>query len=269
MNENSGPGIERGFFAITRYCIMAVTALALPAALIGGAVGYYKYQKTSDSSITMPSVDYEELKRGKQRAKQEEEDRREAEKKPSPAPPQGAVGTRAADAIPAPYLERLMKIEIALKIWAQATGQTEPANNARVNIYKRAAGFKEYFSIADTLKILEAECEKLKQDAERMGLLTPDDLEYFTWGEFLDFFFEEIEKGRQRQLTAIARQKALCAEENARGALMLSIAGASFGVFILFTLLLAILRVERNSDNICKILHASRQVIPQQAQGDA
>ena len=40
MSENSGTGIERKFFIITRYFIMVVTIIALLAAIIGGAVGF-------------------------------------------------------------------------------------------------------------------------------------------------------------------------------------------------------------------------------------
>ena len=146
-------------------------------------------------------------------------------------------------------------------MWANATGQAKPSNDARTNIYKYAAALKEHFPIAETLQKLDAECRKFVADAERVRLLSPNDMEYITWGEFLTFFFQELQLNINRQLAAIARQKAQCVAENAQGVLILTVAGASFGVFILFTMLLAILRIENNSYEILNIVHAKAQAL--------
>ena len=244
---NNKLSIERKFFALSRYFLMAIAIIAVMIAIGGGIVGLAKYLQQVDTTVKPLHVSYNELKLDKQKKNQPVI----VEETPTQQAP--AV-TKTTNGIPLEYQGIMTRIEKALKDFAKETGQKEPSSNTQTLIYREATALEKFFSINNTLKNLEDESNKLVADAPRIKLLSSTDAEVITWAEFLDFFFEQKRASITQQLIAIEQDKVRVAQDNAMGNLILIGAGIALAIFVCFTLMLGVLSLEKNSYQIHELL---------------
>jgi len=244
---------ERKFFVVIKYFIIVVMVVSLLAAIGGGVIGFIKYNKKADTTIKPPQINYDNL------IQEYRQKKLQPPSSSSPSGPQVFVRENP-DNIPAEYLPALTSIEIALKGFATETQQDQPGNNTRAKIYKRAATFKEYFPIADTLKLLNDEAQKLLTDAPRVKSLPASDIEAVTWGEFLTFFFKSVDTNLEMQRRNIAEEQARIDRENRQGQILLNSAASSVGLFLIFTILLALFNIESHSYNTYALLLSNKSL---------
>lgn len=252
MNKTLPKGIMRNFLSITHCFFIIIAAFALICAISAAIYGLINLNASVDTTINKPNPSYEELKKQKNLRKEQVD--KALKSAAEPAPEIQETTPQNPDNIPLEFMEQMTRVEISLKTFARNANQMEPSNNTRAKIYKRSENFNPIMTAKDVLDRLEREAKYLESDAPRIRTLPRNASDYITWAEFLTFFFDSIQNDIMQQQMAINAQKIRAAEKRVQAMLALTVAGWSFGAFLVFTMYLAVLSIEKNSFLILKNL---------------
>lgn len=238
--------MERKFFKINQMFFMVITSLSLLGAVGCLIYGLSLRNATANDTITQPTPTYEQLKRDKAAEKAENE-RSKTQRDAQAAQPGERMPQANPEAIPAEHLDVLNSIEKSLVSFSQKSNQISPPDKIRFRIFKRADGYSKYLSAAGLLRQLNAEAKALEADAERIKSMPSTDPEYITWALFLDHFFTQAEENILEQRRNIEEENAKAERKRLMSNWVLYGAAAAFNIFILFTMFLVILSMERNT----------------------
>lgn len=217
-----------------------------------GAVGGALYALVLDSAsvshkISQPSVSFADMKTEKATLKNLQADDTESAKE---LPQKQEEEVQDEDAIPPELLPVLNEIEASIANFAKKTKQPAPKERLRINIYKAANSYVNFFSAETILAKLQSEAKLLESDSERFANMTKSDVEYIGWYDFLSYFFDKFGIEIEGQIEKIQAEEARVAEGKIKAKLLYAYAAGSFGAFILVTIILLLFSIDRNIYNM-------------------
>ncbi len=240
--------IEHRFYSIARWFGLFVTTAALIVAAIAAIDGLQKTMSGVDSQIRSPAVSYDDF--------------RSAADAAAAAPATHADTTLqqkeqvAAQAQADVDFEKRLKPDLdaivgSLTGYAAALDVAKPSPQAvgdyvRNNMKDVSQGKNGDLAWAyvDGLKKATA---ALASDGDRLAKLSADDSRRVRWDKFLDWYTQSFKAGIGAEYRRIGIETAKAAADKVQSLWLFYVAGASFGVFIYMTMLLVLLRIERNT----------------------
>ncbi|WMW65749.1 hypothetical protein [Nitratidesulfovibrio liaohensis] len=235
--------LERKFFKIANAFMMAVATLAILSAIIAGVYGLMLRHSSVNTTISQPTVSYDELKAAKAEMKAKNQAKATASATPTPTLNDKIIDE---DAIPPEFLPILNEIEMSISSFAKKTGQPPVKDKLRSNIYHAAKEYEAIVPIDKTLAALKTETKKLEEDADRISQMQKVDEEYIEWPDFLSFFFGAYQKNINKQVHNIEAAKAAAEQDKIQSYFVLVGAGCAFGSFIFTTLILLLFSIDKN-----------------------
>jgi hypothetical protein len=242
--------VERKFFKISQQFFFIITSVSLAIAVGCFFYALHLYTATPKEKISQPTPSYTDLLAKKAReaaAAERQKARQEARKEAAPTSNAEPAPPKNPESIPAEYLDTLNSIEKSIVSFANKARQVAPSDKLRFRIYKAAERYTAYVAIPALLQQLDAEAKKLEADAERIRSLQQSAPDYITWAEFLDNFFEQIDINIAEQEKNINIEKEQVRLKKAFSYFIFYTAAVAFCVFILFTMFLVIISMERNT----------------------
>lgn len=239
--------LERAFFVIARWFGIVVALLSLVAVLIAAAVGLYKLTSSSDQRVRPPSVTYDQYRRSLEasRASTQPETDRTLEQK------QAEATRTAAEAEFEKRLKPHLDIILAnLTSYATKTDQGKPGVQA-VGDFVRDAFRNFSDSTSDStawayIDALEKATADLAADGERLSKLDSGDKRRVRWDIFLDWFSRNYANELRKDFQRIERERREAELKAAEAPQYFYAAASSFGIFLLGTILLVLLKIELN-----------------------
>jgi hypothetical protein len=245
------PGVlvERRFFTIVRWFGLIITSIALGIAVITAIDGLLKLFRHPNTTVHAPTVTYGDFR-------------------PAIGPEQSSASrnpdttlqqkqAEAAKAAAEAEFEKQLKPHLDaivgnITTYADNLGQAKPDAKAlgdyvRTNMQQVLRLTGDQSLQWSYVSGLEKATHDLAADASRLSKLDPSDPNRVRWNIFIDWFTDQYKQRLSAELQRINVEKMeTIAGEEAAPALFYGAASA-FGIFVVFTLLLLLLRIELNT----------------------
>lgn len=240
--------VERRLYSIVRWFGLIVTTLALALSIIVVFNGLSKLPYHSSSTLEIPSTSYEDFRRI---AEARRSDTSPAATDTTLQQKQEAAAAAAAEAdFEARLKPHLDAIVANLASYAAKTDQAKPAAQA-IGDYIRS-NMKQFSGRDDTLawgyvKGLEKATRDLAADGDRLSKLPGDDARRVRWEAFLDWYTQQYIQQINAELQRINAEREKAISDAAEAPAFFYAGAVAFGVVIIATLLLLLLRIELNT----------------------
>ena len=249
MSTSFSAAIERRFYTIVRWFGLLITTIALAASILFAFNGLSKLLSHSSTRFHGPTTTYEDFRR---LAEAQRSDNTPAAADTTLRQKEAAAASATAEAENEKRLKPHLDAIVAnLATYAVKTDQAKPSAQAvgdfvRSNMQqvRRLGGEDSMWGYVDGL---EKATSDLAADGDRLSKLQVEDPRRVRWDKFIDWYTQQFSREINAELQRInsERQNAIAEAAEAPGYLY---AGAfAFGVFILATLLLLLLRIELNT----------------------
>jgi hypothetical protein len=248
VSVSPSTAVERRFYSIVRWFFLITTTLALALSVIAAINGLSKLLYQPSSTVKVPSTSYEDFQRTTERRRSDisvtTPDNTLQQKKEAAA---AAAAEADFEARLKPHLDAIIA---QLTSYAAKTDQAKPAPQA-IGSYVRSN--MKHFSGRDDgftwgyVEGLDRATRDLAADGDRLAKLAEDDLRRVRWNELIDWYTRQYGQEISAQLERIEFDRANAASAAAEVPGYLYAAAVAFGVFVLTTLLLLLLRIELNT----------------------
>lgn len=156
----------------------------------------------------------------------------------------------------AEYAPLLDQISRALWTFADRTRQLDPLPSVTDAIFERCRAVREYIPLRQNLETLLAQLQALQQQADSLAAMDRLDLRYFTWADFLNFYFRGITRGiedlkhRQAEQTSYNKMQENRIEDDTKGLLVI------FALFCMGMMCFVIISIQRNTQAMLQLRDA-------------
>jgi hypothetical protein len=243
--------VEHRFYTIVRWFGLITTTIALGIAIITALNGFSKLLTHSNPNVRTPTTTYDDF-------------RHMTETRRSDITPAGPDTTleqkEAAAAVAAaeadfekrlkPHLDAIVA---SLVSYAAKTDQAKPAAQAVGDYVRSTMRQAAQFPSQDDLLAwgyvegLEKATHDLAADAERLSKLEVNDPRRVRWDTFIDWYTQQYIQQTNAEFQRINAERAKAIADAAEAPTFFYAGAVAFGVFILATLLLLLLRIELNT----------------------
>jgi hypothetical protein len=249
--DRIAPGVlvERRFFTIVRWFGLIITSIALAIAVITAIDGLLKLFHYPNNTVRIPPVTYADFRPtiGSEQPS--------ATRNPDPTLQQKQA--EAAKAAAEAEFEKQLKPHLDaivgnISTYADTLGQAKPDPKAlgdyvRTNMQQVLRLTGDQSLQWNYVSGLEKATHDLAADASRLSKLDPSDPNRVRWNIFIDWFTDQYKQRLNAELQRINVERI---ETNAGAAAAPALffgAASAFGIFVVFTLLLLLLRIELNT----------------------
>lgn len=177
----------------------------------------------------------------------------ESADKPAPPP---------VDKERAEYAPLLDQISTALWNFADKTKQLVPQPAATEAIFERCRAVRDKIPLRRNLETLLAQLQALQQQADSLATMDRLDLRYFTWADFLNFYFkgvsraiEDMERRQAEQISYNKMQKSRI-EDDTKGILII------FALFCMGMMCFVVISIQRNTQAMLRLRDALAVSVP-------
>jgi hypothetical protein len=246
-----GSRIEHGFYSIVRWFGLISTAVALIIALVAAVSGVSKLTLRPDTRIHRPTTSYADYQRIPQIARAGSEpttnDTTLAQKLNDVDAARAAANAEFEKYLK-PHLDAIVS---NLASYAAKTDQAKPAGQAVGDYVRSSAQQMGHFGQADLaweyVDGLDKATGDLAADADSLAKLEISDPRRVRWDTFLDWYTKQYTQQLGAELERIDVEKAKGISNLAEAPMFLYAAGIAFGIFVLGTIILVLLRIELNT----------------------
>gem|GEM_PF-4761450 len=241
--------VERRFYVVARWFGLILASITFLAALFAGAVSIQKLTSTPDNQLRPPNISYDDFRSALEAAqlekKKTETDTTLQRKEQEVANAQESLNLERKLK---PHLDAIIANLIKYADILQLAKPSEQGVGNFVREYMQKINYMADDTIAwKYVDNLEKATANLANDAERLSKLNPDDSRKVRWDGFLKVYTAkfidllEVERGR------ISGEQTRVAIEKAEALVIIYGAIGAFFTFIIATILLVLLRIERNT----------------------
>jgi hypothetical protein len=241
--------VERKFFSITRWFGLIATTMALAAALIAGAGGGLKFFNIPDTHIRTPTTSYDDFRQSAEASRQNK----------APENIDTTLNNKQAAAARAsaeaefekrlkPYLDAIVA---SLSAYGTKTAQAKPsAQSVGDYIRQWMQEIEKYgpdelaWKYAEGLSVAVRD---LASDGDRLAKLDVTDPGRVRWDSFIEWYSKSYVKQMRAELQRIDAEKMRALSSVAEAPMYFYAASIAFGIFVLGTILLVLLRIELNT----------------------
>lgn len=148
--------------------------------------------------------------------------------------------------------------QISTKLWnfADRTKQLVPQPAATEEIFERCRAVRDKIPLRQNLENLLAQLQTLQQQADSLATMDRLDLRYFTWADFLNFYFmgisraiEDMERRQAEQISYNKMQKSKI-EDDTKGILII------FSLFCMGMMCFVVISIQRNTQAMLQLKDA-------------
>jgi hypothetical protein len=251
-NISPSTAVERRFYSIVRWFGLLITTTALVVAILAAVSGLTKLFPHANTNVRTPSATYDDLRRMTE-AQRSTEDKSPAKSDNTLQQKEAAATAAAAEA----DFERRLKPHLDaivgnLTSYAGKLDQAKPSAPAvgdyvRSNMQQigRVVGYETL--TWGFVEGLDRATHDLAGDAEYLSKLDSDDPRRIRWDRFLDWYSQQYRQQIDAELRRINAEQTKAVAEAADAPGYLYAGAVAFGIFILATLLLLLLRIELNT----------------------
>jgi hypothetical protein len=244
--------VERRFFSIVRWCGLIAAAAALFAAVIAAFGGGSKLLNHSDTTLRAPTTTYDDFRRT---AVPSSQNNKPANKDTTLEDKEAEAARAAADAEfekqLKPYLDAIIA---SLGSYATKVGQAKPSAQG-IGDYVRQSmqQIGRYGSGEFAWKYVEGlskATRDLAADGDRVAKLDTTDPGRVRYDAFLDWYTKSYIQQVRDELQRIEAEKVRALASLAEAPMFFYAAAIAFGIFVLGTILLVLLRIEFNTRTV-------------------
>lgn len=143
--------------------------------------------------------------------------------------------------------ERLESIVKTILEFSKAAGQVRPGDGLEENIFRRCRSLRQHIPLMTNLDMLQQQLNVLVSKAEELRKLDRLDVAYYTWADFLEFYFDNLgqtirsqeQQQREQEAASLQREKTISREWERCKAL--------FAMMSLLVLFFVFLAIEKNT----------------------
>lgn len=148
--------------------------------------------------------------------------------------------------------------QISTQLWnfADRTKQLVPQPAATEEIFERCRALQDKIPLRQNLENLLAQLQNLQQQADSLATMDRLDLRYFTWADFLNFYFrgisraiEDMERRQAEQVSYNKMQKSKI-EDDTKGLLII------FSLFCMGMMCFVVISIQRNTQAMLQLKDA-------------
>jgi FlaG/FlaF family flagellin (archaellin) len=249
---NPSARVERQFFSITRWFVLIATTIALAAAIIAGAGGGLKLFNAPDTHIRTPTTSYDDFRKTAETSRQnnapENMDTTLNEK-------QAAAARASAEAEfekrLKPYLDAIVA---SLSAYGTKTAQAKPSAQSIGDYIRQWMQEIEKYGPDDLAwkyaEGLSIAARDLASDGDRLAKLDVSDPGRVRWDSFIEWYSKSYVQQMRTELQRIDDEKMSALSSVAEAPRYFYAAVIAFGIFVLGTILLVLLRIEWNTRTV-------------------
>jgi hypothetical protein len=243
--------VEQRFYAVVRWFGLLLASITFVASLMAGIISVHTLSSTVDDSIRPPTLLYEDFRRNLDASLATKEKLATS----ADTTLQDKENKERQAKMEADYERKLKpildKILASLTKYAAAIQVSKPSEQG-VNDFVRKNMKEIHAAVNDEMAWhyvsgLEKLTADLALDGDRLAKLPTADPHRVRWDEFLMSYTDQFRSGLAEQFERIKYEHANDGLEKAKAWGILSIAGAVFLTFVIATILLVLLRIERNT----------------------
>jgi hypothetical protein len=244
--------VERRFFSITRWFGLVATTIALVATLFAGVGGGFKLFNVPNTHIGTPTISYDDFRRTAEASRQnnapENIDTTLNEK-------QVAAARASAEA----EFEKRLKpfldaIVTSLSIYGTKTAQAKPSAQSVGDYIRQWMQEIQKYGPDDLawkyVEGLSAAARDLASDGDRLAKLDVTDPGRVRWDSFIEWYSKSFVQQMRTELQRIDAEKMRALSSVAEAPMYFYTAAIAFGIFVLGTILLVLLRIESNTRTV-------------------
>jgi hypothetical protein len=245
----SGVLVERRFFTLVRWFGLIVTSIALGIAVIAAISGLLKLFHHPNTSVHTPTVTYGDFRRAIAPEQSSADRNNDTTLQQKQAEAAKAMAEAEFEKQLKPHLDAIVA---NITAYADNLGQAKPDAKAlgdyvRTNMQQALRATDDHSLQWSYVSGLEKATHDLAADASRLSKLDPSDPNRVRWDAFIDWFTSQYKHQLSVELQRISAERMeTIAGKEAAPALFYAAASA-FGIFLVFTLLLLLLRIELNT----------------------
>lgn len=160
--------------------------------------------------------------------------------------PRGAIKS-VVDGERAEYSDILDQIDKDIRDFAEKTGQPRPTPKLIDNVFEKSRNVRNFIPLRQNLEALHLQLTALSSQAEALTKLSRIDYEYYTYTDFLDFYFQSINEKITKQRQRYREQEEFNKVQSGKLENDLKYAVILFVFFCGCTLLFVIISIEKNT----------------------
>lgn len=244
--SNGNSGVSNLFFRIVGVTSSIMAGLSLLAAVIFALIAAPAWLSGADDELQSPALTVDQYKAAQS---SDTQDTATPEQSSRPADSEEAAEQEAFDNEYNAHFQRMVR---ALNRFANSTGQGSVNRDALwehlvsqgwgTQVENREEMLTYISSLADAMEDLAAK-------ASEIARLDPGDQGHVAWDEYLFWAIDHYEEEMQTELERVQMEHQQQSIERTESLVQLAVAGSAFTTFVLFTMILLLVRIEANTRN--------------------